>query len=126
MKLTSENVEKIFFDCLFKDGENTDKATQVEGITNNFGFNPESLRSHANDILSMLHELPDTFMQDKGGGWTFLNACNDSKGEQWTGMHQIMEQLFVLGLAIEKVKCLLPRNIWPALPGGMPYYVVLK
>jgi len=35
-----------------------------------------------------------------------------------------MEKLFLLGLAIEKVKCLMPREVWPALPGGMPYYVI--
>jgi len=55
---------------------------------------------------------------------SFLNACQDRNGNQWTDLHQRMEQLFVLGQAAGFVSCLLPRDMWAALPGGMPYYVV--
>jgi len=125
MKLTSENVEKIFTDCLFKNGENTDNAILVNGITNNFGFNPNKIEQHKDDIYSMLKELPEKFHKDIGGGWSFLNACNDKHGKQWTGLHRVMEQLFAISMACGKVKCLLPRKLWKALPGSMPYYVVL-
>jgi len=73
----------------------------------------------------MLSQLPKEFYKDSGGGMTFLNACNNSNGEQWTGLHSVMEQLFVLGIASSKVECLLPRDIWSMLLGGMPYYVIL-
>lgn len=56
---------------------------------------------------------------------SFLNSCNTNEGKQWTGMHMKMEFLFALGVAIEKVKNLLPREMWPILPGGVPYFVVL-
>jgi hypothetical protein len=125
MNLTTENVTSIFKDCLFKDGENTSNPVMSEGITSKFGFHKERLESHKEDISEMLSKLPKEFQQNTGGGMSFLNACNDVDGRQWTSLHQVMEQLFVLGQAIEKVKCLMPRDMWKILPGGMPYYVVL-
>lgn len=124
MKLTSENVEFVFLDCLFKDGEDKSDPAVAEGIVNKFGFHKKRLNSYIDDIANMLHQLPKEFQQDTGGGMSFLNACDNSDGEQWTGLHRIMEQLFVLGIATFEVKCLLPRDMWNILPGGMPYYVV--
>jgi len=124
MKLTSENVELVFKECLFKDGENTSDPKISEGIQINVGFHKERLNQHRKDISEMLSMLPATFHKDGGGGMSFLNACDDSNGNQWTGMQQIMEQLFLLGQAIGKVKSLMPKYMWNALPGGVPYYVV--
>jgi len=69
--------------------------------------------------------LPEQFKGSAGGGWSFLNACDDKHGNQWTDLHLRMEQLFQLGIGIGKVKCLMPRAMWSALPGGMPYYAVI-
>lgn len=123
--LTADRVETIFMDCLFQDGENMDNHVKAEGVTSIVGFHPARLESHRAEIVAMLDELPDTFRASVGGGWSFLNACQDKHGNQWTGLHQRMEQLFQLGIAIGKVKCCTPREMWPILPGGMPYYVVL-
>ena len=122
--LTAKNVETIFMDCLFRDDEDTSKAVIVEGILNQFGFHPDRLESHKQAIAEMLAELPDEFQSDKGGGWSFLNACMTKAGEQW-GEHQNMEQLFTLGIATKKANWLMPRKMWKALPGGMPYVVVM-
>ena len=119
-----ERVNAIFMDCLFKDGEDTSKHIKAEGITRHVGFHPERLESHKAEITAMLEELPDEFKESGGGGMSFLNACNDKHGNQWTGLHQRMEQLFQLGIGVSKVKCLMPREMWGALPGGMPYYAV--
>jgi hypothetical protein len=74
----------------------------------------------------MLAELPDPFHDaDIGGGGSFLQACNRQDGVQWTTEHRVMEQLFLLGIATGFVICQLPRWVWPVLPGGMPYYVVI-
>ena len=43
---------------------------------------------------------------------------------QWTGFHQTMDELVCLGLAIEKLSYLMPREYWKILPGGMPYLVI--
>ncbi len=124
MKLTSENVNKIFMNCLFNSGENTDNAIMVDGIINNFGFHPDRIKQHKDDIYSMLKELPEKFHKGAGGGWSFVGACMDKNGSQW-GEHQNMEQLFTLGIACGKAKYSLPKNLWELLPGGMPYCTVL-
>lgn len=61
----------------------------------------------------------------QGKGYSFLGACLDKNGRQWTGQHLLMEELMLMGIAIEKVKILLPRKCWGIFPGGMPYFVVL-
>jgi hypothetical protein len=122
MKLTSENVIKITKNCLFKEEEAQDNAIIVECITGRFHFHPERLKSHEEDIKSMLSELPENFREDfKSQGWSFIAACDNNKGEQWTGMHRIMESLFALGMGVNRAKFLAPREMWNSLPGGMPY-----
>lgn len=120
--LQAELVEAIFLDCLSREGEDT--AHRVEGVVRTVAFCQERLADHKHEILSMLAELPDAFKKTGGGGWTFLNACSDKNGRQWTGLHQRMEQLFQLGIGLGVVRSLLPREMWKALPGGMPYYVI--
>ncbi len=123
--LNAERVNAIFMDCLFRDGEDTSKHVKAEGIVRNVGFHPERLESHRAEVEAMLNELPEQFHKKSGGGWSFLNACNDKHGNQWTGLHQRMEQLFQLGIGIGTVQCQMPREMWPVLPGGMPYYVII-
>jgi len=139
MELTSQAVQNVLEYVLFKTEEegvdacltivkdDTDRkgAVIVEGIMSNFGFHPKRLEEKKAEIIALLNELPDSFHEGKGGGMSFLNACNDKTGRQW-GEHRSMELLFVLGMAIGKVKLCLPRKMWTVLPGGMPYYAVLK
>lgn len=123
--LTADRVNAIFTDCLYKEGEPTQSFVPIIGIVSDFSMHPIRLYSHKSEIVEMLNELPATFHEKTGGGWSFLNACMDKHLKMWTSEHRTMEQLFVLGMGIAKVKCLLPRDLWPSLPGGMPYYVVL-
>ena len=130
--LTAERVKTIFHDCIFKTKEIKEigeeaalsSAVKAEGITVNMAFHPGRLERHEAEISQMLDELPDAFKESGGGGMSFLNACDDKHGRQWTGLHQTMEQLFQLGIAIGRVESTLPREMWSALPGGMPYYVI--
>jgi len=121
-----QEVETIFKDCLFredemgKDGKPKGiKMIEAEGIKSTFGFHPDRVEKHRKKIIEFLKEMPEEF--SKGGGWSFLNLCNTEDGKQWTGLHVIMEQLVCLGIAIGKVSYCLPREMWSALPGGMPY-----
>lgn len=123
MKLTSENVHKTLSSCFFKDNEDQTGAIIVEGIMSKFGFHPERLAQNKQNIGEMLTDLGDSFHEDKGGGMSFLNACMTKDGEHW-GEHSSMEALFVLGVATNQAKSVLPRNMWNLLPGGMPYFVV--
>ncbi|MFH1955712.1 MAG: hypothetical protein ABIJ36_02250 [Patescibacteria group bacterium] len=122
--LNAERVHDIFVDCLFRDGEDTSNHIKAEGIVKNVGFHPERLQNHKDEIVAMLNELPEQFHESGGGGMSFLNACNDKYGNQWTDLHQNMERLFQLGIGIGKVKLLLPREIWNVLPDGVPYYSI--
>ena len=124
MKLTTENVESLFLDCLFRDGEDTSNPAVAEVVMSKIGFNRERIESHKGEIGEMLMELSDDFHSDKGGGMSFLNACMTCDGEQW-GEHRSIDQLLALGIASGQAKMLLPRAMWSALPGGMPYFVVL-
>lgn len=123
--LTADRVEEIFRACLFTDDEDMTEHVRVEGIVNPYGFHPGRLAGHAEEIGAMLGELPDSFKRDGGGGMSFLNACEDRHGRQWTGLHQTMDRLFALGMGVGKVELLMPREMWAVLPGGMPYYVVM-
>ena len=122
--LGTERVEKVFLTCLFKDGEDTTSHVMAPGITTNVGFHPGRLKEHEEEIVEMLGELPDEFKESGGGGMSFLNACIDKYGRQWTSFHRTMEQLFLLGTGLGKVELCLPREMWGALPGGMPYYTI--
>lgn len=131
--IDATEVYTTFMDCLYSDEEVAKfgqevlaaKCVTVQGIFHTFGFNPDKLEKHKDRIFQILLEFPDQFMSSKGGGWSFLNACNDKEGNQW-GEHQNMEQLICLGIAIGKAKwMIMPRPVWKTLPGGMPYFVVL-
>lgn len=126
IQLTSRRVDELMRACLFQDDETFDGAITVEGIINNYGFHPGRIAEHAGEIGELLAELPDEFQADKGGGWSFLSACDDRHGNQWTGLHLVMERLFCLGIAAGKAEWLLPRKLWQALPGGMPYVKVMS
>ncbi len=122
--LNPKKVEEIFLDCLYRDGEDTTNHVLVEGIVANYGLHPERLESHREEVIALLAELPDEFRENGGGGWSFLNACNDRHGNLWTGLHSIMEQLIVMGVALGLVHYQLPKEMWSVLPGGMPYFSI--
>jgi len=119
MPLINPNeVVELFESCL-RNPEDKD-AVKVEGIVFDALLN---VKGKEEQITKMLDGLPDSFRQSEGGGCSFLAACQDRNDEQWTGLHQTMSQLFLLGMAAGKVKLCLPKAMWAALPGGMPYYV---
>lgn len=122
--ITAVQVNHIFMDCLFKEGEDTEHHILTEGIIHTVGFQPERLEQHRQEIHDMLAELPDEFKVATGGGYSFLNACLDRYGNQWADEHRTVEQLVLLGLAIGEVEYLLPRPMWGMMPGGVPYFVV--
>jgi len=131
--IDTKKLEEIFFDCFLTEkeleeldetGEPLFEVIKVEAIVSNFGFHSERIKKHADEIVDFLDELPDEFKSSGGGGWSFLNACMDRHGNQWGG-HNHMEQLFALGIAIGKVKFLMPRKMWRSFPGGVPYVLYM-
>lgn len=124
-RLHPEVVMNLFVACLDDDDGQTTDQVMVEGIVMRAMFDRERLESHRQQIAELLAELPEEYHATTGGGWTFLNMCNDRHGNLWTGEHAIMERLVMLGIATDQVSFLMPRDMWPSLPGGMPYIVVL-
>lgn len=118
MRLTSDNVEAVFARCLRNEGE----APLVQGVM--LGAYIDTTEETEN-IRLMLGDLPDQFQAEIGGGWSFLNMCMNRELNQWTGLHQTQDRLVVLGLASGHLRfCLEERDMWSALPGGMPYIMV--
>lgn len=124
MELTANNVHETFMKCLFKDAEPKENYVEARGVNLHIGFHPARLHENKEKILSMLDGLPDNFKEGLGGGWSFLNACNDKNSNQWADMHQTIDELLCLGIAIKAVKFQVPREMWGMFPGGMPYFSV--
>ena len=131
--LTPQRVLAIADDCngVYVAPEDA-RSVRVEGVVRTFAFDRWALDRHAAanraEIIEMLHELPNEFLENKlggGGGWSFLNGCMTESGELWTGDQAVVELLFALGMAIGAVACLMPREMWSVLPGGVPYFMVL-
>lgn len=126
MELTTSKVNEVFTDCLFKsEPEPGTKFIPVRGIVTNVGFVPKKINDYSLTIKMMLNELDDKFKEDIGGGWSFLMMAVDKSGNQWAD-HKTMEQLMLLGLAAGWLKYQLPRKLWTALAGGVPYVVIVK
>ncbi len=123
MELTAKNVTEILMDCLFKEGEDTSVHVKGEGVRLAIGFNPERLEKNKEKISELVEQLPKEFKKESGGGYSFLNACVTSNGNQW-GQHDNIDELLCLGLASGKISYLLPRELWTSLPGGMPYFII--
>lgn len=134
MELTSDNVQAICKDVLYKDSEikmvDGEPVYSVEpvivpGVVNAYGFHPQRLQSHARDIRTMLLQLPSTFFVSIGGGWSFLNLCVREDGFQWTGLHQVQEQLCCMGIALGMATWVPnDRKLWGAMPGNVPYFQI--
>lgn len=128
--INAGRLHEIVVDSLFTDEEVNrspipgppEDAVVVDGVMSMFGFHPERLESHRAEVREMLETLRDEFWLSKGGGWSFLNLCEDRDGNLW-GQHRDCEALCVLAIGLGLGSFPLPREIWPVLPGSVPYFV---
>jgi hypothetical protein len=140
MKLTAENVDNLFKQCLCESG-NTFHGKIVHAKLNTEG--------REEIIHSLLIQLPEEFHESKGKGWNFSSANikkenivyknpNSMKWEnlytldwdksstlEWTTSPVLVEKLILLGIAAKKAKYITLKGLWQNLPGEMPYIVVL-
>lgn len=124
MSLAKE-IEDVLKDCLYKEEELIDAgpppdAIIVDGIMSKFALHPGRIAANKEKIAAFCNQMADEFQRKKGGGWTFLNLCMTKEGVQW-GEHHNCEQLVVLAIASDQGCYPLPRMLWQAMPGGMPY-----
>jgi len=118
--LTAANVEFILQKCLCACVSNTNESIEVEGFKNTFTFNQKMLQQERHNIEEMLSQLPEEFKD----GWSFWELYRTRDGHNWTTTARLMEALMVLGIAINKLSYVLPKNLWWSLPGGAPYLVI--
>jgi len=122
LKLNVKNVQKTFLDCLL-DNNYTDesKVIMVHAVTGCFGFDPEKIEKHSEDIHDMISQLHPNF-DEKNQGYTFMNLpFKGENNEQW-GEQRNGDQLMALGLASGWMKLTLEdKRLWIVLPGGVPY-----
>jgi len=129
MELTADNVNAVASRALFRDDEITDLRTPpdgaviVDGIVSKYAFHPERLAAERGNIAALLDGLDESFKSTGGGGMSFLNACMTKDGEHW-GEHPTMGMLFALGIGSGLCSYTLPREMWPVLPGGVPYITI--
>lgn len=128
MKLTAKNVSAVFVGCMWSDEECAKcsreemeaKSKLVEGILHVAGFKPTKLEEHKQQIESMLAQLLPSFRH----GDSFHKGRYTKHGKEW-GSPLDVEHLFMLGMGINKVLLLYPREMWKMLPHSLPVYQVL-
>lgn len=96
----------------------------VEGIVRGYGFNAARVEEKKEEIRQLVKDVvADEFLVKGGGGMSFLQLVNDRDGNLWTGSHLVAEALFCLAKAAGMADFVMPRHVWPHLPGGVPYLV---
>jgi hypothetical protein len=123
-RLVPQEIRELLELCRFGDSDSADQKQTVRGVVHTFRLHHDRVGAQRRKIEELLGELPTEFRRTGKGGWSFLYACMDRHGAQWTGFHRDIEILVVLGIAIGKVEFQFPREDWPALPGAMPYIVI--
>jgi hypothetical protein len=125
--LTIDALFAVFTVCSDRSTDATEDWITVTSVANTLRYSKSRLVIHRAQILALLAELPDEFRAvaiGGGGGWTFLNMCYDRHGRHW-GEQSHMDLLVSLGLATGAVRFMFARELWPALPGGVPYVEIL-
>lgn len=138
MELNVANVRAIMMDCIPNEQPDVKVEdavpvnefcstlgdyTLVYGISSSFGFTTAKINEHKEDIHSMLKQLHPTFQHDNGGGWSFIYSTQNDKEDTWGGQND-SQALMCLGIAAGVVTVSLPREMWSALPGSVPYFSV--
>ena len=121
-------IDVILRDCLFDDEELVEgmpvaEVSEGDGLTHTFAFHAQRLESHRERVTEILRELPDSFMADGGGGMSFLNMPFDKNDVQW-GEQRNAASLLALATALKLAAFPMPRVLWSALPGSVPYVTI--
>ena len=125
MLINPNRIHEIFLDCLFKEGEDHSQYISASGLTISVDFHPERIEKYSDEIHNILLNLPKEFQEDEGGGYTFLNMVLDKENNHCMEQSTAQE-LLLLSMGSGWADNLLPREVWSALPGGVPYIIVYK
>lgn len=122
MELLAENVESVFKDCLLDEGYTLDtKVIPVLTVVGKFGFNPDKIDKHSEDICSMISELNSNF-DESNQGCTFMQLPFKGQDNQQWAEQRTAGLLLALGIASGWMAYTIEDPyMWQALPGGVPY-----
>ena len=124
MKLTDDNVWQVYNKCIYNQDEQKNEESSdtisVQGIKRLYIFSLANLCEERKHILSLLSQV--TRRSRYGASMTQL--CYNRREQVWTKNALTMEALMCLGLAIGKVKYLLPKESWSLLKNQMPYVII--
>ena len=128
MKLTAENVNKVFFGCMYKEEikdvqDIPHGSIIVEGISMTGVFDPARVEANRADIKELLSDINEDFSSKEAGGTSFMALPFRKDGEQW-GEQPNAQELMLVGVASGYMRYLVPPDGWKVLPGGMPYLIV--
>ena len=104
----ANQVNLAFRKCLFSEEEDKTNYVRVEGLTNIFCLHPDRLEEQRELVKACLDELPPIFKE----------------GDMWTGMQRTCQELVVMAIGLDLMSYCLPREVWPVLPGGVPYVII--
>lgn len=101
----AERVEAIYLDCLYRmDDETRMFWTVINPIGVHIGLNPARVGSHLAEIESILAMFMPQFYEVNGPGAPLSDACYDYTGKMWASNLDMVHMIFVLGVAIGRVK----------------------
>ena len=123
LSLTAKNVNDLFLTVLFNDGEDHTNFIRVNGVTQNFGLHPGRVASAKEKVGELLSQLDPSFFSDDGQ--SFLQLPFAADGTHWCE-HRTAHELMVLGVATGLMSYVLPKEMWVALPGGVPLLKCVK
>lgn len=111
--------------CLFAEGEAADVFMPGDGVHRSLGFHPERLLGAERQIREWLDALPEKFHLDVkiGGGWSFINGTVDRNGERWGELGHL-DELLVMGNAINYARTIGDPVTWPSRPMGVPFFCI--
>jgi len=126
MELTSANVTKLFFECMFskedipENGQPSKELWAIGGgVVHQVVFDKRKIEKHKDEIKSLLSQLPESFYDPMGECFIKMPFTKDEK--QW-GEQLGAEQLLSLGRAANFI-FYTPKMMWP-LTYGVPMVAI--
>lgn len=128
-KSPAQTVHDAFISCLFNDdevpadGSLPEAAVVVETFRGKVGLHRDRLASKREEIAAIVRRLEPSFRrvgEGAGHGMSFMRLPFFADGEHWAE-HPTCDELLGLAFGLGMGGFLMPRKMWGALPGGMPY-----
>lgn len=94
-----------------------DRSVEVSSLR----WHREMLDGARPTILRMLRGLPKEFRNESGGGLSMTRIDRREDGSEWDENGLPCCLLLAMALATGYAKISTPRELWDAMPGGLPY-----